>query len=361
MAVNEQEITHFSAASKEGIHLLVIRLSAMGDVAMTVPVLHALLQQYPTLKITVVTRGFFEPMFSSLKQVNVFKADLKGRHKGLLGLWKLYRELLKEQPHCIADLHNVLRSKVLRFFFSFTSKPLAHINKGRKEKRRLTSGINKHFVALKSTHLRYAEVFIKLGFDFSLDGAGFQPQRPLSKQAKLFTSTHDRPWIGIAPFAAFSGKMYPKELMTTVIDNLNKTNKYKILLFGGGSKETEQLRVLAQRFDHTISVAGKLDFAQELELISNLDIMLSMDSGNGHLAAMFGIPTVTLWGVTHPHAGFYPFGQDLNNALLADRNQFPLIPTSVYGNKFPKGYDSAMTTITPEDVVRKINELLVKI
>ena len=97
-----------------------------------------------------------------------------------------------------------------------------------------------------------------------------------------------------------------------------------------------------------------------MPIIVNLDVMLAMDSGNAHLASFFGIPTVTLWGVTHPYAGFYPFGQDIENALLADRAKFPLIPTSVYGNKMPIGYSDAMRTILPEDIIGKILSLLRK-
>ena len=83
-----------------------------------------------------------------------------------------------------------------------------------------------------------------------------------------------------------------------------------------------------------------------------------MDSGNAHISAMYGIPTITLWGVTHPYAGFYPFGQNETNALLADREMYPLIPTSVYGNKFPEGYDQVMETISPEMVLKKIAQTI---
>ncbi len=86
--------------------------------------------------------------------------------------------------------------------------------------------------------------------------------------------------------------------------------------------------------------------------------MLAMDSGNAHLSAMFAVPTITLWGVTHPFAGFYPFAQQSTNALLANRENYPLIPTSVYGNKFPPGYEKAMKTILPDDVVQKVLEVV---
>jgi ADP-heptose:LPS heptosyltransferase len=111
-------------------------------------------------------------------------------------------------------------------------------------------------------------------------------------------------------------------------------------------------------FPNSINLVGKLAFKEELALISHLHLMLAMDSGNAHLASLFGIPTLTLWGVTHPYAGFYPFKQDPQNALLADRDKFPLIPTSVYGNKYPPGYENAMRSIAPEDVLAKIEEIL---
>ena len=160
------------------------------------------------------------------------------------------------------------------------------------------------------------------------------------------------------PRISFKGKMYSLERMKEVIDNLNNTKKFKIILFGGGDKEKKQLDTLASSFEHVINCTGALSFEEELKLINNLDLMIAMDSGNAHLAAMYGVKTITLWGVTHPYAGFYPFGQDKNNALLADRDKYPLIPTSVYGNKFPEGYGSAIDSISPEMIIKKIKEIL---
>jgi ADP-heptose:LPS heptosyltransferase len=82
--------------------------------------------------------------------------------------------------------------------------------------------------------------------------------------------------------------------------------------------------------------------------------MLSMDSGNAHLAAILGVKVITLWGATHPFAGFSPFNQPLENALTADSSLYPKLPTSVYGNKKVAGYEDAMRTILPINVVEKI-------
>ncbi|WP_405247612.1 glycosyltransferase family 9 protein [Cellulophaga sp. Asnod2-G02] len=339
-------------------HILVIRLSAMGDVAMTIPVLLAIQEQYPELKISILTRAFFKPMFSQLSNVSIIEADVKGRHKGMIGLYRLQKELKALKVDAVADLHNVLRSNILKQYFKTSKIPFIQIDKGRVEKKALVAKTNKKFAPLPSTHQRYASVFEKLGYPLNLEESKLLKKESLKENTQKVVGIGTKTWIGIAPFAAFAGKMYPITSMEKVVSELNNTNRYKILLFGGGAKEKEELSKWEHNYDNAVNIAGKIDLSQELAVISQLDIMIAMDSGNAHLAAMYGIPTLTLWGVTHPYAGFYPFRQNENNALLSDKEKYPLIPTSIYGNKVPSGYDKVMETITPEMVLNKIEEIL---
>ncbi|HZW62672.1 MAG TPA: glycosyltransferase family 9 protein [Flavobacteriaceae bacterium] len=328
-------------------HILVIRLSALGDVAMTVPVIRAITKQYPEVKITVLTREFFTPIFRNINRVEVFSVDVKRKHKGVLGLYKLSREIKTLKIDAIADLHNVLRSKILTGFLSGIKT--VQINKGRKEKKDLISG--KHFTQLKTTHQRYADVFRGLGFEVNLTSPEFPPKTILNETARQITGPKNKKWIGVAPFAAHKGKTYPAEKMLQVVQAL--AEEYKVFLFGGGIAEIEQLDTWENK-PNLYNLAGKLSLAEELDVISNLDLMLSMDSGNAHLAAMFGIPVVTLWGVTHPYAGFAPFNQPAENNLLANRNSYPKIPTSVYGKTYPKAYENAAGSIPVEAIIKKI-------
>ncbi|MBO0342110.1 glycosyltransferase family 9 protein [Muricauda lutimaris] len=330
----------------------------MGDVAMTVPIIRALTRQYPEVQLTVLTKKPFMPIFDGLEHVKVKEADVKNRHKGMMGLWRLYKELKPLQFDAVADLHNVLRSRVLKKYFALERIPFVQIDKGRRDKKALTRSKNKVFEQLKTTHERYADVFDKLGYPVDLSTAKPLGRVQLSEKVLGLVQQDTKKWVGIAPFAAHEGKMYPMELTQEVIEQLNETDKYKILLFGGGAKEVATLEKLADNYENALCMAGKLNLSEELQLISNLDVMLSMDSGNAHMAANYGIPVVTIWGVTHPYAGFYPFGQPLDNALTADREAYPLIPTSVYGNKVPKGYESAMKTIQPQEVLEKLMGIL---
>lgn len=331
---------------------MVIRLSAMGDVAMTVPVLRALTNQYPHLKITVLTRKFFAPFFRDLENVTVFPADVKGDHKGLFGLYKLAKAIKKQQFDAVADLHKVLRSKVLKPMLGI--RKVVTIHKGRKEKKALVKG--KIFEQLKTTHQRYADVFKAFGYPIDLSNPKFPKPATLSENCLKLIGTPNKKRIGIAPFAAHESKMYPLEQMQQVIENLSQN--YQVLLFGGGKKETQILSYFESKEKGIINLSGQLTLDEELDVISNLDVMLSMDSGNAHLAAMMGIKTITIWGVSHPFAGFAPFNQPQDYCLLADRNQYPQIPTSVYGNKFPEDYKQAAGSISVETIVEKVVSII---
>ena len=333
-------------------HILVIRLSAMGDVAMSIPVLRAFTEQHPNVKLTVLTRAFFKPFFRDLENVTVFSPDLKGKHKGFFGLYKLSKTLKNLGITQVADLHNVLRTNILKFFFF--GKRFSQIDKGRKEKKALVEGVA--FQQLKTTHERYADVFRSLGYSISLSNPSFPEQSIIDESTLELLGKDNRNWIGIAPFAQYQSKMYPLDLLERVIAKLSQT--HKVILFGGGEKEIKTLNTFQSKYDNVINLAGKLPLDKELNVISNLDAMLCMDSGNAHIAAMLGRKVITIWNVTHPFAGFSPFNQPEDYCLLTDRSQFPLIPTSIYGNKCPENYKEAARTIAPETVIKKIESVL---
>ncbi len=339
-------------------HILVIRLSAMGDVAIAVPVIRTFTLLYPHVKVTVLTRKFFLPFFKGIANVAVVDADVKGRHKGMLGLFRLFKELNSSNIDAVADLHSVIRSKFLGTLFRLSGVPVALIHKGRSEKKALTREKNKVFKQLKTSVQRYADVFERLGYPVDLSKHRFPEKIALTAKITSAVGAKAGSWVGIAPFAQHKSKMYPWDLMQEVIAALAAAPIHKILLFGAGGSEGKMLAELASRYPNVLSLAGVFSLEEELAVISNLDLMLSMDSGNAHMAAMFGVQVVTLWGGTHPYAGFYPFGQEPANALLADRTRFPAIPFSVYGNKVLPGYEDCMRTIAPQEVVQKVLHLL---
>ncbi|MBL7558538.1 glycosyltransferase family 9 protein [Olleya sp. YSTF-M6] len=323
----------------------------MGDVAMTVPVLRAFTQRFPDVKLTVLTRPFFAPFFRDLNNVEVFAIDLKKKHKGVLGLYKLSKQLKTLDIDVVADLHNVLRTKILKVFFF--GKKFKQIDKGRNQKKALVNG--KYFKPLKTTHQRYADVFKALGFTLDLSRPTFSKKQPIPQAVlNLVANQNTKQWIGIAPFAQYASKSYPLDKMKEVVKGLSQD--HVVFLFGGKADQ-KQLNTLVIN-NQVFNIAGQYNLNQELDLISNLDVMVSMDSGNAHLAAMLGVKVVTIWGVTHPYAGFGAFNQLEINNLIPDKTLYPKLPTSIYGNKYPEDYKNIAGTIQSDQIVNRVLAVL---
>ena len=318
--------------------LLIIRFSALGDVAMLVPVVRALAAAYPDWEITVLSRKQTAPLFEGLADnVRYFGADLKGRHNGTNGLNILLQDIDYQQFDYVADMHDVLRSKYLRWRFRLAGKRVATIRKGRWAKWWLT---RTHCVdtPLPTTVERYCSVLRRLGFALSL-----QPVSP--------TDT-PREGIGIAPFAAHTGKIYPLNRMEEVVRLLSEQGD-KIYLFGAGEKEKTVLRDWETKYPHVESLAGRYTMAEEIARMRHLRLILTMDSANMHLASIAWTRVLSVWGATHPAAGFLGYGQKQSDCIQHD---LPCRPCSVYGNKPCRYGDYRCMAIAPDEIVERINQ-----
>lgn len=334
-------------------HILVMRFSSMGDVAMTVPVVKALLAQNPELQITYVSRPQFAGFFANIPRLNFFTADLDNDYKGFTGIAKLYRQLKKQEKYtAVADLHDSLRTKILRRLFSLAGVPYAFIDKGRAEKKLLTRFPDKVLKPLKRTVERYADVFRGLEFEVNLDYKLTKQPKPLTADIIAMTGDKTQPWVGVSPFAKHEGKTYPLEKMEEVINQLSK-QPIKIFLFAGSALEREICESWASAYKNVISVVRLLSMEQELVLINNLDVMLSMDSAGMHLASLEGTPVVSVWGATHHYAGFLGYGQSEANIVADD---IECRPCSVYGDRpcFRKDY-ACMHRIQTKMILDRLN------
>lgn len=343
---------------------------------MTVPVIYSLARQYPDLRITILSRPYVRQLFDDLApNVNFMEADIKREYRGVKGLNTLYRRLVAKQFTHIADLHNVLRSEYLRMRFNLGRYRVEHINKNRKGKRRLVSQKNKKLEPLPTSIQSYMDVLERLGFPIKLEfksifatdpspspqGGGDDVQThptgninllpPIFGPKKSFEQ-----WIGIAPFAAHQGKIYPTDQMFEVICQLaEKYPQARIFLFGRGTKEDEHFPKWCQQLPQCINVGWHLEtIYEELILMSHLDVMLTMDSANMHLASLVATPVVCVWGATHPYAGFMGYNQPYDNNVQLD---MPCRPCSIFGNKpCMRGDYACMYDIKPETIVEKIVE-----
>ena len=386
----------------------------MGDVAMTVPVVKSLAQQYPDLRITVLSKPFARTLFDGLApNVSFMGADIKGEYHGIKGLNALYRRLTAKNFTAIADLHSILRSSYLRMRFNFDRYRVAHIDKHRAMRRALTATNNKQLVQLPTPFEGYADVLAQLGYPVNINFTSIFPpeggdlkliapfingkskgeeEKKLSEREKAIREEtacegaetkalsegaegkreeekvlsekeeeevkaeslkpRGEKWIGIAPFAAHKGKIYPLEKMERVIELLlEREPNCRIFLFGGGAEERELLTQWESRHDRcTCALLGSL--YNELVLMSHLDTMVSMDSANMHLASLTGTRVVSVWGATHPFAGFMGWNQSPADAV---QTTLPCRPCSIFGNKpCLHGDYPCLNSITPDEIVERV-------
>lgn len=354
--INQKHSTALSYKRKRSVkHILIIRLSAMGDVAMSVPVVAALRSAHPDLEISVLTRTAFRDFFRDIPGVTFIEFDPEGRHKGSAGLLRLAGDIRKVGIDCVADFHDVLRTKAVRTILGITGIPSARIDKGRAEKKAMTRRTGKKLVPLQPMAHRYREVLLRLGFRVELPAAPQKRVFPIPPCIAAQTGQKSGIWIGIAPFAKYKGKIYPIPMVDELIGSLAATHQ-KVFIFGGGEHEKSFAEGMEKRHSNAVSVIGRMRMSQEMDLMSNMDAMITMDSATMHIASLMGTPVVSVWGATHPYAGFYGYGQDPANAVQADMG---CRPCSVFGNKpCIFGDYRCMSAITPDMILRKVASVL---
>ncbi|MDE6266657.1 MAG: glycosyltransferase family 9 protein [Muribaculaceae bacterium] len=342
--------------------VLVARFSALGDVAMAIPVLYSAARCYPDVEFIFITRPAMTSMFVNapvnLKPVGV---DLKGKYAGTTAMWHLFKDLRREYGfEAFIDLHDVIRTQLLGLFCRLHRIPVRRIRKGRRGKRALTRRTGKIMLPLTSSRARYRGVFYAMGLPLEerFDGLFGRSKAPVDMLPDFARShSEGERWIGIAPFAAHKGKIYPKEMMERVVEELASDTRNRLFFFGGGASEEQILDGWVNRFPGTVSLAGRrLGFPVELALMSHCDVMVSMDSGNMHLASLVNTPVVSVWGATHPFCGFKGWHQRDCNMV-----QLPLTcrPCSVFGDKpCHRGDYFCLKGINPSKIVDKVKSVI---
>lgn len=330
--------------------MLVIRFSALGDVAMTLPVVYSLAKQYPNLRITMLTTPFFARLFiNKPENIEVMVVDLKSAYHGSKGLFRLIAFLSKKHFDYVADLHNVLRSWIIGNMFRMKGCRVKMVNKGRKERIKLLHA-NKS-ITTRSYILRYQDTFERLGFPVTLSFHslfdGIEVFSPFSIAEKS---------VGIAPFARYTNKTYPLENICKLVRILSKKG-FSVYLFGGGKHEQEILEQIEKENQNVYSLAGKYAIEDELRIISKMKVMVSMDSANHHLASLVGTPVVSIWGSTTPACGFMAYGQDIGNALCQNLD---CQPCCIAGSEKCINTEKmkCMYKLSPEHIASRIDAII---
>ena len=337
--------------------ILVIRTSAMGDVALTIPVLKGMRMQYPEVELILLTPSVFRPFFSSIEGLQIYSPDFKNRHKGLTGLFRLFRDLRKEvEINHVIDLHDVLRSKILRFLFMLRGVPVSVIIKGRSEKRSVIKGRIR--TTLKHSVIRYSDVFKKAGYPVSTNtGPWITPSDGALIKAGSLIGDAVCLNIGVAPYAKHKLKIWPEENMLRLIKMISEKYNSKFWLFGG-AEDFERLNGFKTRVSDSQITAGTLTLDEEFALMRKLDFMIAMDSSNMHMAALTGTKVLSIWGGTDPVTGFGAWMQPEEFSIRISADELTCRPCTIYGKgECRRGDHACMNWLTPEMVFQRIENM----
>ena len=317
---------------------------------MTVPVISILRSTHPQIKITLLTTKFFSTLYNQIPEINFLYFE--PNHKTVRGLFGLSRKINKINPDFIIDLHDVLRTKILRLFLINKFGHTVVVNKGRKEKKLLIRGIKSE--PLKLMHRRYAETFEALNIKINIDDFSYYKKIKITNHNYAFSSNDKL--IGIAPFARHQCKEYSINNIINFIDSLDKS--WQILIFGAPGNEEQKIIKLCNNKSNRHVISSDYNLQQQMAIMSNLDAMISMDSANGHIASLFGIDVITIWGATHPKSGYGPLNQPKEHSIVPDSNKYPELPVTIYGSDCPANYVEAINTIKYKRILERLYKII---
>lgn len=338
---------------KQFRNVLVMRLSVLGNVAMTIPVLYPVCKANPDTRFIMLTKKWPASMFHDRPaNLKVVDFDVKENHRGLFGLLKLAAQLYKLYDiDAVADLHNVSGTWIIDAYLRARGAKIARLDREKPKRKALVTHKTKDPVT--PIHERYRWVFRELGFETPDNFTHLYEGREMPQSSIVPQKEPGQRWIAISPFSSHRQKAYPLELMEQVIERLSNQENYWIFLMGGGKSEKIALRPIARKYKHVISMAEvKHRFIDEYALLAKCDLMLTMESANMHLASLVDLQAMTVWGPTSPACGYLGYNQVVEDDIQLDMD---CRPCSITGDKPCKYGDfRCLKNIKPEDIANQV-------
>jgi ADP-heptose:LPS heptosyltransferase len=337
---------------------MIMRFSAIGDVALWLPVVKRALVLNPDAEITFLTKKNTAFLFENIDRLHVIGVDVNTEFAGFFGLIRLAKFINQQHTFdTIIDGHDVLRTKLLKRLIKANQK--FTFNKGRKEKENYIKTHQQ--TPLAHTTERYLHALQKAGV--KIDHQFAYPNIIIQETDKAIAQDFiqqlpSKPIIGIAPFAKHQGKIYPLHKMENVITQL--AQQYNILLFGAGSPEENQMQAWQQNIKN-IYLTNTFNFTQQIALMQHCKVMLTMDSANMHLASLQAIKVVSVWGATERGIGFAALPSAAHQVVEINRSKLPCRPCSAFGNApctLTATPYACMQQIAEQSIVDTINQAL---
>ena len=332
--------------------ILVIRLSSLGDLILISPIFQNIKESHPDWHISLLTKDIYQPIFENnpyLDKIIPFEKDR--------GVISYIKEVRKERYDIIIDLHNKVRSNLIRAFSGAKSR--IRYRKDILRRRFMLWGMGKNRGVIPSVVDRYLEPLEEIGIIIRK----ILPRLYLNERERVWAENllpnSKGKWIGLNPGARWQTKEWVLENYIELIERLRRKN-YNIVLFG--DKDNTDL---AERIKYGLSkdikapdvvdMVGKTSLRQLFALISRCKVLVTTDSGPMHAASALDIPVVAIFGPTVKGFGFFPTGE---KSIVLEK-ELPCRPCSLHGtNRCRRQNKECMERITVDEVEQAIENLL---
>ncbi len=320
--------------------LLIIRLSSLGDILLTTPLLRSIKKEYPSAQIDFLIRNAYKECVEHnpyISELLIYTND-KDTQKGLA------QKLINSEYDFVIDLQNNLRSKKLTGSFKC---PVYRFSKRSIEKFLLVNFKINLLKDAPSIPERYAKSFP----GFELDNEGLEIFLP--KEFSTSEKKEDR-IIGFCPGSRHFTKMWPKEFYIELGRKLTEKG-YAVHLIGGQS-DIDICKEISFAIHGAVDLSNQNNLYLTAAEIKKCSAVVCNDSGLMHLACAVKTPVLVFFGSTVKEFGFAPYK---NKNLILENNSLSCRPCSHIGrNKCPKRHFNCMNDITPQLACEKLEELL---
>jgi lipopolysaccharide heptosyltransferase II len=339
--------------------ILIIRMSAIGDIILSSPVIDSLREYFPEARLDYLIKKEHESLVKyhpGLDNVIAFS-----KNDGLRGLNKLVRQFRADRYDLIVDLHGTLRSTYIRFVSPGIMNRV--YRKNSIERRILRwSEIN-----LMDNAPRVCDRYYTALEDFGIARNGKKPKIYIDENSKssirkILDGQKKEPaekYLAISPGASYQTKRWPSKYFTEAASDIALEKDLKVLLLGGGSDRKISEKIADELSEKGLlgeDLSGRLSLLESAAAISMSELLITNDSGLMHIADATGTPLVAIFGPTSKELGFYPIGE---KAVVIEIFGLSCRPCSLHGDKTcPKIHHHCMEQITPKEVYQAAISLL---
>jgi ADP-heptose:LPS heptosyltransferase len=321
--------------------VLVIRLSSIGDIVLTTPVIRCLKQQLPGAEVHFAVKKQFQAVVSAnpyIDKVRVFDGDLKA----------FTDELKKEGFDFVADLHKNFRSSYIKRRLGAPSAgfPKLNLQKWLYTKLKINLMPDVHIVDryFKAVH----------PFGIKNDGKGLDYFIPAEDEVDIHTLPpgFEKGYIAFAIGAMHATKRLPEHKIIEICKGLGKP----VVLLGGKDDADRGDSIAAQAGDRVANYCGKLSINQSASLVRQADAVITHDTGLMHIAAAFQKKIVSVWGNTVPGFGMSPYmPENRERSTIVEVKGLSCRPCSKLGyDRCPRGHFRCMEEIEAGEVIRTV-------